>query len=85
MKKSTIKKALKIQRVFSTIYFIVYAMKTFIIWKFENPFKWILEMGSYDRDARFGILICVIFLYAIICVGCEMTEDKKNKEVKSVS
>ena len=44
-------------KINSSIYIICYAVKTFIIWEFTNPFEWIINMGTYDPSTRGGILL----------------------------
>jgi len=42
------------------LYFIVYFIKSFIIWDFTNPFQWIIDIPTYEDGDRFLILFCII-------------------------
>jgi len=61
MIKTIIKKYLLLNAIVTfTIYTIVYLCKTFIIWDFTNPFKWILDIPYYTEETRMNILFFYI-------------------------
>jgi hypothetical protein len=56
------------QSITAIIYATVYLLKSFIIWKFTNPFLWIINLGYYSSEDRFFLLICFLFYYAILSI-----------------
>lgn len=49
-----------------SLYILSYLIKTFVIWEFENPLKWVIDIPNYSNDTRAGILISYVFLQACI-------------------
>ena len=47
-------------------YFILYISKTFIMWEFENPFKWLIEIPTYSVGARFIILLSYSIYHSVV-------------------
>ena len=43
-----------------SLWFFLYVFKTVTIWKFTNPFQWIIDIPTYsneDRGLGFGIIL----------------------------
>ncbi len=69
MKKTILKTALLFHTTQSIIiYVIVYLIYTFSIWRFKNPFEWIIDMPTYRNEDRFAILFGILF-YTTISIG----------------
>ena len=85
MENSKIKQALGVQEIFSAMYFIVYIINTIVIWKIENPFKWILEMGSYSEIERIEMLSVIVggYVFAIIVHGLMKLSKQKSTFITS--
>jgi hypothetical protein len=47
------------------LYAIYYVCRTFVIWKFENPFQWIIDIPTYDYEGRLLILTCYLMYQGI--------------------
>lgn len=68
------------------IYVIVYFIKTFVEWEFKNPFKWIIDIPTYDNEIRGMILFFYTMGYTAIYFGTgaylefKAEEESKLKE-----
>ena len=47
------------------IYMIVYAVISFTIWEFKNPFQWIIDLPIKTEGIRFMILFYYV-LYTVV-------------------
>jgi len=54
------------QSITALIYATVYLLKSFIIWKFTNPFFWIINLGTFGEGTRFLILFYTLFYYGVL-------------------
>lgn len=76
------KKTLFVLRNTSIIYWSCYVIKTFVIWKFTNPFFWIIEMPNYSSNQRAdGLFLAVVSIGIIAKVSIEylkIEEEEKN-------
>jgi len=79
MKTSLFKKRiLIIWGITFSIYTFSYLYRTFVIWKFTNPFQWIVDLPNSTTDCRIGILFGIIFWYCLITVMVyDFTKPKK--------
>ena len=52
------------------IYWSCYIIKTFVLWKFTNPFFWIINLSSYSNDDRalglFGVFMYLCFIIPVV-------------------
>ena len=63
------KKAIAIHmRIFWILYAIAYLVKSFTIWQFQNPFKWVIDLPTYTADDRGWILAGFIVLHVVIAI-----------------
>lgn len=60
------------------IYIVIYLIYTFTVWKFDNPFGWILEMGKFTQMSRFAILTSISG--AIILIGILYSPNEFKKK-----
>ncbi len=66
-----------------SIYTIVYLIKTFIIWKFTNPFLWIINIPSYPNEIRAGIIFSILIWQSFqIGILYDFFRVKSYKEIK---
>jgi hypothetical protein len=49
------------------IYSFCYLAKTWVIWEFTNPFRWVLDIPVYSNEDR-GLILAFYFMYLIIHV-----------------
>lgn len=64
-------------------YTVIYLLKSFVIWKFTNPFNWLIAIPSYDSTGRLTVLgILFIYYFFVIAFAVVATEPKKNKDEK---
>ena len=49
------------------LYIVIYLYSTFVIWKFENPFQWIIDIPTCDDKDR-----AMILSYFIMYVGISL-------------
>lgn len=61
------------------LYVLIYFIKTFVTWEFNNPFQWIIDMPKYEAESRGSILIIYIF-YQIVLLGI-FTGNKKDETI----
>lgn len=62
-----IKRVLLTQFVINTtLYALVYFIKSFVIWKLTNPFNWIIEIPNYNGSERGAILFAVVIWQSIV-------------------
>jgi len=54
-----------------SLYLIVYLIKSFIIWEFTNPVRWIINIPKYGQEAR-GFILFAYILYQSILLGAIM-------------
>lgn len=59
---------LKVQKIISICYTIYYLIKTFVIWKFTNPFDWIINIPNYTNDDRGTIIGGIIIIYTFTTI-----------------
>lgn len=60
------------------LYTLAYAVRSFIIWDFRNPFQWVLDIPIYSNDTRGMILFFWVIYQAILILA--VTEFlKKDK------
>lgn len=77
--KSILKIFLKSQLITSCCYGFYYFIKTFAIWKFENPFNWIIDIPTYRTDVRACIIIAVLFWYGILNFLIFINQEESNQ------
>lgn len=67
--------------VSACIYTFIYLFYSFTVWGFENPIRWIIELPTYTGTMRFGILLALLFYWAMLLsvVAQIESEKKKNK------
>lgn len=65
-------------------YSIVYFIKTFIIWEFKNPFKWIMDIPTASPDVRAVILILVVSwqLIQLIVISIWLLDEEIIQNLK---
>lgn len=63
----------------TSIYLLYYTIKTFIIWKFTNPFQWFIDIPSYTPDYR-GNIIGFLFIYEIFILSITIPVNHKLNE-----
>lgn len=63
----------------SIIYWSVYLIKSFIIWKFVNPFHWIINIPNYTEEYRGLIFIGVSAYIMVLCVIIWTLSDNNKK------
>lgn len=49
----------------SIVYWSIYLIKTFIIWEFNNPFQWIIDLNIYSETNRFLIIFYILFIIGV--------------------
>jgi len=71
-----------------TLYTIVYLVRTFIIWEFNNPFAWIINMPNYDNETR-GLGLFAIAMWQgfqlLIVSGVVRELNKNNHDKNSIT
>ncbi len=63
-------------------YLIVYLIRSFIIWQFNNPFQWIIDIPTEGREYRMVVLFCVTLYYGILSTLVYGAKDELKKELK---
>lgn len=64
------------------LYTIAYLIKTFVIWKFTNPFTWIINMPNYNNEDRGLILFAIVFWQVIqVLVIYGILTDLQKKQI----
>ncbi len=56
------------QSITALIYLTLYLCKSFIIWRFTNPFLWIINLWTFEYKTRFIILFFALFYYGVLFV-----------------
>ena len=67
-------------KIYSVMYWLIYLIKSFAIWEFTNPFRWIFDLSS-DSDLRIGILmgVFIALVISIVLYGVFLNKDGKFK------
>jgi hypothetical protein len=61
------KKAISIHmRIFWILYAVFYLIKTYMIWQFENPFKWFIDIPTYTVEERGNYLLVFVSVHLLI-------------------
>jgi hypothetical protein len=65
----------------SALYTIYYLGRSFVIWDFENPFQWIIDIPIYNYEGRTLILFCYLFYQGIqiFAIYQYLNPDKSNR------
>jgi uncharacterized membrane protein YozB (DUF420 family) len=79
--QSRIKDTLVMSTVITwAVFWVVYLIKTFVVWEFTNPFTPIIRMPYYSTEARGFILFFWVFFKAIVIAICYDAAGTKTKE-----
>lgn len=65
-------------KISSGIYISAYITKSFIIWKLENPFKWIVSVSDYEPEIRAAIFFAYALYWFIFIVVKEQQVGNKK-------
>lgn len=80
LKDKIMKKAISIHmRIFWILYALVYLIKTFMIWQFENPFKWFIDIPTYTVEERGNFLAGLLAVHLLIIPFSSMFYTVKPK------
>lgn len=61
------------------VYTLFYLVKAFVIWRFTNPFQWIIDMPTYTGEMRFGILAGIGLYYIfLVFFTSDLIRDKNS-------
>ncbi len=78
MKKLRIHLQLQFE-ITAVLYLIIYAIGTFIIWEFTNPFEWIINIPKYENDFRAVIIFVWAHYQIILYVIVNIYINQKNE------
>ncbi len=63
----------------SIVYWSVYLIKSFVIWKFTNPFQWIVDIPTNTNDERLGIFSTILLVIIVETAVASIFLDKNGK------
>jgi hypothetical protein len=64
-------------------YWVIYLIKTFVYWKFTNPFYWLIHIADYTGEDRFIGLTCVVMWQGLqIFTIWSVIDEKKKADIK---
>lgn len=81
-KFKTMKNFKKTLLYINILYWIIYLIKSFIIWDFTNPYWWVLDLPN-SRELRYIVLgaLCFLGFYGFLCYTfLNERDEKKAKE-----
>ena len=67
----------KLAKITICLYVISYLIYSFIVFEFNNPFKWIINIPNYDNDVR-AIIIGYWILYYVVAYWVIYSEIKEK-------
>ncbi len=81
-KKSILREYLSAQTAISlTIYMVSYLIKCFVLFRFENPLMWVMNIPDYTPETRAIILICYLSLsLCLLAIVSSKKADLNNME-----
>ncbi len=68
----------KLSIVTICLYIISYLIYSFIVFEFNNPFKWIINIPTYDNEVR-AVLLGYWIIYYVVGYYIIYSEIKEKK------
>lgn len=66
------------------IYTFCYGIQTFTLWEVKNPFQWLIDLPTYERQDRFNLIVLFLIYnpVSVLLWKTSINEKQQNNDTR---